>query len=454
MNVIPSSAGRALVAAMLCVLLANGCRDYGDYKVAEQRWVGDDAFPSLGEIDWSSTNLPLSIGSELHARAVPEADWPEPLKSLLEWEVVYNNSEIPAEFDLVVPDACLYVDVEPGNSRFRRVEVAGRTMLFLTYLEEPRADRNGPQVQNGERSRVRLGWIDESNEFAVESIGVEDMRFEVFVDGHQAHLITASRNTVRLRTLDWGAQDEPSISEAVELLATDEGVARVAVGRTSDEGLAIAVLTERLGNLVERRIYFGIVDLRGEIVASFRSVTSTASGSALAWIGDRASVGLAWIDVRFIERGFNRRNTGKLAFARLGGDNGLALPTILNAPFSPEDDAFEPILAGNAANAPLLGWSTPNWIDPDSPLKLALFYPESRILIRRRSPYSKRDVHQAVIDHWTEFVRRTPIPGHPIADESDCENWAETLPESRFYRLDPATGEKHPIGPRGRDSQR
>lgn len=454
MNRITKSAGRVVGASMLCVLLATGCRDYGDYEVAEQRWVDDDAFPSLAEIDWSSTNLPLSIGSELHARAMPQADWPEPLKSLLEWEAVGNNSEIPAEFDLAVPDACLYVDVASGNSRFQRVEVAGRSLLFLTYLEKPQQERNSPHGKNGERSRIRFGWIDESKDFRVGSIGAENMRFEVFVDGRQAHLVTSTRNAVRLRTLDWGGHGEPSVSEPVQLFATDDGVARVAAGRTENGELAIAVVTERLGNLVERRIYFGVVDPHGGIVTPFQSVTSTATGTALTWVAEFTSIGLAWIDARFIERGFNRQNTGKLIFASLDPSNRLGPPMVLNDPLDSDEDAFEPILAGHAGTAPVLGWTTPHWVEPDSPLKIALLDPESRTVTRRRTTYSTRGVHLAVIDYWKEFVRTTPIPGHPVPATANCEDWDEMLPESAIYMLDPVTGEKRPVGPRGRDPTR
>lgn len=451
MNGITKSVGRVVGTSMLCVLLATGCRDYGEYEVAEQRWVDEDAFPDLAEIDWSSTNLPLSIGSELHARAVPQADWPEPLKSLLEWEAVVNNSEIPAAFDLAVPDACLYVDVASRNSRFQRVEVAGRSLLFLTYLEKIQQDRNGLDGTNDERSRVRLGWIDESNDFAVQSIGVEDMRFEVFVDGQLAHLVTSTRNAVRLYTLDWGGRGEPAVSEPVDLFATDEGVARVAAGRTENGELAIAVVTERLGNLVERRIYFGVVDPRGRIVTPFQSVTSTATGIALAWVSDFASIGLTWIDARFIQRGFDRQNTGKLIFASLDPDNRLEPLIVLNDPLDPDDDAFEPILVGHAGTAPLFGWTTPHWVEPDSPLKIALFDPESRTVKRRGTTYSTRAVHKAVIDDWTDLLRTTPIPGYPVPAQADCENWDEMLPESPIYMLDPATGEKRSVWPRGRD---
>ena len=177
------------------------CKDYGDFTVAEREWVDNEELPVLSEMDLAGINLEFSVGSEAHARAVPEAYWPDPVGALMDRLKFENGGELPADFDLPLEGGCIYVGLEPRFSRFRRVEYQGRTLLFVTYRLGSRI--SGLREEDQPEVELRLAIIDESRGMARHDLKIDAVRFDLVRTDAVLGVVSNTGKSIYYRGLDF-----------------------------------------------------------------------------------------------------------------------------------------------------------------------------------------------------------------------------------------------------------
>jgi len=432
---------RPVLAACL-VLLVTACKDYGEFTVAERRWVDDEAFPALSEIDLRDINMEFAIGSELHARLVPDAWWPQPIRALLDQVRRDNGGVLPDEFDLPIPDACIYVDAELKSSRFRRLRSGDRTLFFVSSVlrkENSMADsKTVPELEY----QPELSIIEEGRQFnLMGSFALDSVEFEVAVRDEIAYIFTASDRLLFMTSIDVRQSD----AQLIERRVIFDAGARIDVIKVDENGetlLDIAILTDRYANHTERKIFFGQLDPGYSTTVRFNLVTDTASWPALFMSSINKNAVLSWIDARFIHRGFfETDNPGKVALF-LPDDGGLQNPgpMILNLPLDDTDNAEMPLLASTMNEMIFVAWGTYESLSVSGiPMAVSMLSLTNNSLILRKSPVGSDVIRAEAVSQYADLQRSFPMPGVSNRNDEYCDSWLDRLPDNGVRVLDPVT---------------
>ena len=407
-------------------LLLVGCRDYGEFTVAEREWEDNDELPVLSEMNLTGINLEFSVGSEAHARVVPEAYWPDPIGSLMNRLKFENGGELPQELDLPLEDGCIYVGLEPRFSRFRRVKYQGRTLLFVTYRIGSRI--SGLPEEDQPEVELRLAIIDESRGMARYDLRIDAVRFDLVRSDAVLGLVSNTGKSIYYRRLDF-SEGELMASEPVLLVSSDHRIERMAVAAKSDGTVHLAWLTERYGDLRERLVYYSHFNPDGLSKQPAALLSDTATNRFLQLTLNDNQPLVSWADARFISRGFDVTNQSKIMVGSHGANgNGLWPPIVLNIPKDNSENAYSPVFAvrHNDAIAFLWGKDSSDGLDK-ADKQLGVFDVNKKSLKLAKKLIPHKDIISAALRQQKERQRSMPVSGFPISDSADCDQWREQL---------------------------
>ena len=426
-NVLSATVQRfAFLPLIAGLLMLAGCRDYGKFAVAERQWVDDDELPALSEMDLTGINLEFSVGSEAHARVLPEADWPDPVGALMGRVEVENGGALPSNFDLPLEDGCMYVGLEPRYSRFRRVEFRGRTLLFSTYRLGSRIsgvpEKDQPEVE------WRLAIIDESRDMARHDLRIDAARFELI---HADSVLGVASNTgksIYYRRLDISG-DELIASDPVLLASSDHRIDKMTITTESDGAFHLAWLTERYGNLRERLVYYSYFNPDGGSIQPEVLLSDTSTNRFLHLTVNDNQPFVSWVDARFISRGFDTTNQSKrMVGSRRASGIELWPPIVVNIPKDDSENAFSPVFATRHNNAIAFLWGKTSSDSLDKADKqLGMFDVNSKSLTLVKREITHQDIISTALQQQIEHQRSMPIAGIPVPDATECDQWREQL---------------------------
>lgn len=420
---------RPEILLLVIALPLVACKDYGEFTVAEREWVDNDELPALSELDLTGINLEFSIGSEAHARALPEVDWPDPVGALMDRLRRENDGELPAQFDLPLEDNCIYVGLEPRYSRFRRIQFQGRTLLFISYLTSVKSsDKNGENPSIGTRFKPRLAIIDESMDMKRYDLDVESLQLWIVQTESIFGIVTTKNRSIHLRTLHFNnnalVADDP-----VRLASSGQRADQMSLATLPGGAFHLAWLTERYASLTERFVYYVYIDAAGVAPQPEILLSDTATNRFLHLMVHDTTPIVSWADARFISRGFDTTNQSKIMIGSNGATgNDLWPPVVLNPPKNDSENAFSPVLSAQKNNSIAFLWRQDTVDSRDkSDMQLGLFDIDNRSLSlsERSIPYSEvvSNALQQQIDHQ----RSMPIDGSSVPDPADCDQWREQL---------------------------
>jgi len=413
-----------LLLAVTLPLVA--CKDYGEFTVAERERVDNAELPALSEVDLADINLEFSVGSEAHARVVPEAYWPEPVGALMDRMKFENGGELPADFDLPLEDGCIYVGLEPRFSRFRRVEYQGRRLLFVTYRLGSRI--SGVPEEDQPEVELRLAILDESRGMARHDLRINAGRFDLVQTDAVLGVVSNTGKSIYYRRLDF-SEDALRVREPVLLVSSDHRIDRMAVITEPDGTFHLAWLTERYGDLRERLVYYSHFNPDGVLEKPAALLSDTATNRFLHLTVNDNQPLVSWADARFISRGFDATNQSKIMIGSRGANgNGLWPPIVLNTPKDNSENAYSPVFAvrHNDAVAFLWGKTSSNGMDK-SDKQLGMFDVNNKSLKLAKKMIPHKGIISTALRQQKERQRSMPISGFPVSDSADCDQWREQL---------------------------
>lgn len=402
-----------LMLAMTALLVA--CKDYGEFTVAKREWVDNDEFPALSELDLTGINLEFSVGSKAHARVLPEVKWPDPVGSI--------------DFELPLEDGCLYVGLEPRYSRFRRIKFQGRTLLFVSYLVASKHSSDHEDgVSKGVYFEPRLAVIDESTDMRRHTFELNSLEFQIVVVQSALVLISSVKESIYTQHLKF-EEDTPVLTESVRLSYLGPRADRMVTAVDHDGTLHLAWLTERYGNLTERFVYYAQFDANGMAKLPGFLLSDTATDRLLFLTLQDNKALVTWADARFISRGFDTTNQSKIMIGSHSNDgDDLWPPMVLNSPKDDSENAFSPVFVVRHDDAIAFLWGKRSSDSLDKADKqLGMFDVNSKSQRLATSPISHETVISTALKQQTEHQRSMPIPGLPVPNSDDCDNWQEQL---------------------------
>lgn len=442
----------SFLVVLAVTLSLTACKDYGEFAVAERQWVDNDQLPALSEMDLTGLNLEFAVGSEAHARVLPEADWPDPIGALMDRINRENGGDLPADFDLPVEDGCIYVGLEPSFSRFRRVIYQGRVLLFVTYLVSlESSSQNEGGATNGVRFEPRLAVIDESLGMKRYDLQVDSLQFEILKTRSTFGVVSIRNQSIILQELYFRANDL-TVKEPVRLAHSEQRPERMVIAEEADGAFHLAWLTERYGAMPERFVYYAYFHQDGITEQSAVLVSDTATNDFLSLAMHDGLPLVIWTDSRFVSRGFKTTNKSKVMVGSVGAINdGYWPPLALNVPKENSDNAHRPWLASQNGDSVFLAWgiaSAGSWRDVS--LQLALLNRESRSLKLARNTDRFQNIAAEANRQELNHQRSMMIAGLPVPDSAKCDQWEGQLDlkptgfgvltpegEREFMRLDP-----------------
>jgi len=405
-----------------------GCKDYGEFTVAEREWVENDEMPALSEMDLTGINLEFAVGSEAHARVLPEADWPDPIGSLMDRMKFENGGELSPDFDLPLEDGCIYVGLEPRYSRFRRVQFHGRTLLFVTYLVSLESSKkNEDDASFGTRFESRLAIIDESLGMKRYDFEIDSLQFQIVQTDSTFGVVSTKSRSIRFRKLHF--EDNILVkNEPVRLASSGQRADKMTVAAEPGGAFHMAWLTERYGDLRERFVYYAYFDAEGIAGQPEALLSDTATNLFLHLTVNNQPL-VSWADARFISRGFDVSNQSKIMIGSRGANgNGLWPPIVLNIPKDISENAYSPVFAvrHNDAVAFLWGKTSSNGMDK-SDKQLGMFDVNNKSLKLAKKMIPHKGIISTALRQQKERQRSMPISGFPVSDSADCDQWREQL---------------------------
>lgn len=402
------------------------CKDYGDFTVAEREWVDNDELPALSEMDLTGINLEFAVGSEAHARVLPEADWPHPIGMLMDRMKSENGGNLPADFDLPLEDGCIYVAPEPQYFRFRRVEFQGRTLLFATYRLGSRI--SGVPEEDQPKVELRLTIIDESRGMARHDLRTDAVDFDLVRTDAVLGVVSNTGKSIHFRRLDLSG-DALIVSDPVVLATSDHGIDRMTIATEPDGTFHLAWLTDRYAAMPERFVYYAYFDQDGIAKQSAASLSDSAVDGLLGFVVHDRQPLVIWTDSRFVSRGFKTTNKSKIMIGSADArDNGYRPPVVLNTPKDNSDNAYRPWLASPNGETEFLAWGTTtagNW--RNAPLQLGFLNLEQRLLMLAEKPERFQDIVAEATRQKLEHQRSMPIAGLSTPAPTECDRWQERL---------------------------
>ena len=436
--------------AMTLPLVA--CKDYGEFAVAERQWVDNDELPALSEMDLTGINLEFAVGSEAHARVLPEADWPDPVGALMDRVKRENGGEVPADFDLPLEDGCIYVGLEPRFSRFRRVEFQGRMLLFVTYLVSlENSSQNEGGATNGVRFEPRLAVIDESMGMKRYDLQVDSLQFQIVQTDSIFGIISTRNRSIHLRKL-YFRDNTLAAKEPVRLAYSGQRADKMVIAPEPNGAFHLAWLTERYAAMPERFVYYAYFSQDGITEQSAVLLSDSAVNSFLSLVVHDSQPLVIWTDARFVWRGFKTTNKSKIMVGSADAmNNEYWPPIVLNTPKDNSDNAHRPWLASPNGDIAFFAWGTTsagNW--RDTSLQLALLNLESRSLKLAKTTDRFQNIAAEANRQELNHQRNMSIAGLPVPDPAECDQWRERLNlkptgfgvmtpegEREFMKLDP-----------------
>lgn len=418
--------GLYLTIVIVTTVLLTGCKDYGEFTVAEREEVEEPAGTPLFAMDLTGIDMEFSIGSEAHARALPEADWPDPIEDLIDRERQRFDGALPPNFDLPVAEGCIFVGAEQQYTRFRRVRFLDRTLLFVTYTAPQ--SKIEPSSHEMRTSEKRLAILDESDGMRRYDIPIDDYRFELVRFGDRIGLFASGRTRLDF----WSIKANESSLELdgpTVVIESDTPIDRLDI-TNSDEGvLTVVWLTSRYGTSRERYLnYFSFKPGDRPLNRSIRA-TANATNRFLGIHSSGDDLAIAWSDARFVREGFSVDNQSKLMVRFLPGRDGAAFDDyVLNTPLDDSDNALPPILATENNNELTFFWNVSNPFSRNNPeLRVAHFNLETRRLHVENSTIAHQQLVSAALQQQIEAQRGMPIEGVPTPSPEECDQWRENL---------------------------
>lgn len=417
---------RPEILLLVIALPLVACKDYGEFTVAEREWVENDELPALSEMDLTGINLEFAVGSEAHARVLPEAKWPDPIGSLMDRVKRENGGTLPANFDLPLEDGCIYVGLEPRYSRFRRVEFQGRRLLFATYRLGSRI--SGLREEDQPEVELRLAIIDESRGMARHDLRIDTVNFDLARTDAALGIVLNTGKSIYYRRLDFSG-DDLVVSEPVLLVSSDHRINEMAIATEPDGTFHLAWLTYDRTTTTENPVYYSKYGIDGDTVTDHQLLSEDARYRFIAMHWSSSGAAVAWADSRFARYGFSYSNISKIFVHIANPEDGRPRgPYALNVPLQDSDDAFRPIFAipYNGAIAFLWGKSSSDSLDkPDK--QLGMFDVNRKSLRLAKNPISHKDIISSAVGQQIKHQRSLPVPGLPVPNSDDCDNWQEQL---------------------------
>ena len=410
----------------ITVLLV-GCKDYGEFTVAEREWVDNGELAALSEMDLTGINLKFSVGSEAHARVLPEVDWPHPIGTLMDRVKFENGGKFPPDFDLPLEDGCIYVELEPRYSRFRRVEFQGRTLLFITYLISlESSEKNEGDVSTGTQFEPRLVIIDESPGMKRYDLEIDSLEFWIVQTDSIFGIISTKNRSIHLQKLHFRNNDLVA-DEPVRLASSGQRADRMIISAVPGGAFHLAWLTERYAAMPERFVYYAYFNPDGlsKQPAALLSDTATNRFLHLTLNGNQPLV--SWADARFISRGFDATNQSKIMIGSRGADgNGLWPPIVLNIPKDNSDNAYSPVFAVRHNDAVAFFWGKTSSDSRDkSDKQMGMFDVKDKLLTLAEKPILHEDIILTALQQQRERQRSMPVSGFTAPDSAECDQWRE-----------------------------
>jgi len=415
---------RILCSALL-ITSAVACKDYGEFTVVDRQWVEDDEFPALSEIDLTGINLEFAVGSEAHARVLPEADWPDPVGMLLDRMKSENGGTLPPDFDLPLEDGCIYVGAESLSSRFRRVQFKGRTLLFVTYRVGTR--KSGLPEEEQPEVELRLAILDESQGMKRHDLRLGALKFDLIrTDSHLAVVSVEDRSVYLRRIL---LEDGLVVGEPSLLNSFDHRIDRMTVVTEPNGQFHIALLLGDRTATAGNSIYYSKYRPNAEPIVNSRMLSRDARAGFLAMRLRSAQTVVIWTDSRFARYGFSPSNISKIFANVIDTETGsLRAPQVLNLPFQDSDDAYLPIFVNSVDEGLLLQWRADNGGDINgSSMRSGVFNLNDFSISLGESKNSKDEIVSAALQQRVDLERSTPVERFPVSNPAQCDNWQEHL---------------------------
>lgn len=420
---------RSEVLLLAIVLPLAACKDHGEYTVAEREWVENDELPALSEMNLTGINLEFSIGSEAHARVLPEVDWPDPVGALMGRVEFENGGSLPSNFDLPLEDGCMYVGLEPRYSRFRRVEIQGKTLLFVTYLVRLKdSGQKEGGASSGVRFEARLAVIDESLDMKRYDFEIDSLQFQIVQTASTIGIISSGNRSIHLRGLHFEGNTLIA-NEPVRLASSGQRADKMVIATEPDGAFHLAWVTERYAAMPERFVYYVYIDQNGIAEQSEVLLSDTATDRFLHLTVNDNQPLVSWADARFIRRGFDVTNPSKIMIgARNVNGNELWSPVVLNPPKDTSENAFSPVFSAqhNDAIAFLWGKTSSDSLDK-ADKQLGIFDVKNRSLTLAKRSIPHEDIISTALQQQIEHQRSMPIAGFPVPDSAECDQWREQL---------------------------
>lgn len=436
-----------IIAGFLPLILA-ACRDYGEFTVAEPRWVSNEDFPALSEIDLRDINIEFSIGSELHARLLPDAYWPEPILSLIRQVKIDNGGVLPDAFDLPIPDACIYVDINPKSSRFKRIQAGSRQFLFVSTLES--VNLRTPQVADDSNNsyQPKISIFEERREpNLLGSIDIESMTFDAVIQDDIAYVFSPARGSLFMTRIDLNKPVLHLDSKAL-IFETDSRIEKIETNVSDNFTFDVGILTDRYSNRRERNIFFSRFSVDRLNENNFALISDTASSPAFFMYSEGGKTILSWIDARFIERGFfETDNPGKVfVYPFSDAERAENYPMVLNLPFDDTDNAEFPLVVSHSEGKIFAAWGIYQpGVWPEGPMRMGVLRPMDGSVSVRRSPVDLSVIRsEAKVQHLA-YQRSVPVSVESAPDSEYCDTWRDRIPDSGFRVLHPVT--RKPVRP-------
>lgn len=420
---------RPEVLLLAIVLPLAACKDYGEYTVAEREWVENDELPALSEMDLTGIDLEFSIGSEAHARVLPEVDWPDPVGALMDRVEFENGGSLPSDFDLPLEDGCMYVGLEPRYSRFRRVEIQGQVLLFVTYLVRLKdSGQKEGGASSGVRFEARLAVIDESLGMKRYDFEIDSLQFQIVQTASTFGIISSGNRSIHLRRLHFEGNTLIA-NEPVRLASSDHSIDKMAIATEPDGTFHLAWLTYDRTTTTENPVYYSKYGPDGDKLVNRNLLSEDARYRFIAMHWSTSGAAIAWADSRFARYGFSYSNLSKI-FVHIANpeDRQSRGPYALNVPFQDSDDAFRPIFAipHNDAIAFLWGKTSSDSLDK-ADKQFGIFDVKNKSLSLAKTSIRHEDVISTALQQQIEHQRSMPIAGFPVPDPDECDNWQARL---------------------------
>ena len=410
-------------------MLLSACRDYGEFIVAERQRVDNDELPALSDMDLRDINLEFAVYSEAHARILPEANWPNPIGDLMDRTKWQNGGELPEDFDLPLPDACLYVTSNAQSAQFRRVEIGNRSILLATYgIPIPESERSEEDRFFGRQKRPVLAIIDENTwtrtNFEFDSVGFDNLQ----VLDDQVVLLSRTRHSINFRSLRWIA-NQPALSDPIELVKTDNSIRKHVSRFVDTETIALAWLTRSNSpSESEHLIYYQMIDVTNPGQRNTNLLSATASSSLLAMNIHDHEVWIHWVDSRFGKRGFMSKNMRKIMSANIASEGVKQNLLAINLPFDDSDTAFIPVLVWTNNTYEFFSWGkTAEGLWQEAPLQFAYLNVEETTLNLAKQAVNYYEIIAEATRQELDYQRNRPIPSLPVPNSAECDNWEESL---------------------------